>query len=347
MPPLRLRARGGRALLRRVRPCDRGARPDPGSLRLPRRLYPAGPGREDPDRARGSGGRAQAGDGALRGHEGLARAAGRPRSRGRAAHAGPGAGPDDGGGAPVRGHRQPGAGRRDHGDLRRPGRPREPRGARGLRGAAHARGRARPGPRAAPRRGARRADPHRAQLGRGGGALDRQRPAHGVHRGRPDDAPGRADGAARPSRCDAPHRREPAPGRGLHRGDVPRPGAGAGRRGADRGVRADRAGAGPLPPAGRHRARALPLRGPRRGGDPAPPGARARPRRTRAHGGPGRRARGRQVAGHPRVHGRAVDRGRAGARGPADRLPANPIVAAGDRGAPALLPGGAAGRRAG
>ena len=45
---------------------------------------------------------------------------------------------DDGGGAPLRGHRQPGPRRRHHGALRRAGGARGPRGARLLRGAAHA-----------------------------------------------------------------------------------------------------------------------------------------------------------------------------------------------------------------
>ncbi len=65
----------------------------------------------------------------------------------------------------------------------------------------------------APRARGGRADPRRAQLGRGRRALDRQRSAHGLHGGRPDDAPGGADGAAgrsrhhpadRPRRCGSP-----------------------------------------------------------------------------------------------------------------------------------------------
>ena len=44
----------------------------------------------------------------------------------------------DGGGPSLRGHRQPGHGRRDHGALRRAARPRGPRAARLLRGAADA-----------------------------------------------------------------------------------------------------------------------------------------------------------------------------------------------------------------
>ena len=53
------------------------------------------------------------------------------------------------------------------------------------------------------RRVARRArpDPRRPQLRRGRRPRDRQRPAHGLHRGGPDDPSGRAHGAAR--RCRA------------------------------------------------------------------------------------------------------------------------------------------------
>ena len=102
----------------------------PRPLCLARDLHAAPPGREDPHLARHARGRAEAGHGAVRRHEGLAGAPGRPRSRGRAAHARSGAGRDDGGGAPLRGHREPGARRRGHGHLRRAGGPREPRGAR-------------------------------------------------------------------------------------------------------------------------------------------------------------------------------------------------------------------------
>ena len=48
----------------------------------------------------------------------------------------------------------------------------------------------------APRAGRAGPDPRRAQLRRGRRALDRQRSAHGLHRGGPDHAPGRAHGAA-------------------------------------------------------------------------------------------------------------------------------------------------------
>ena len=53
----------------------------------------------------------------------------------------------------------------------------------------------------APRARRQRSDPRRAELGRGRRARHRQRPPHGLHRGRPDDAPGRAHGAARDARA--------------------------------------------------------------------------------------------------------------------------------------------------
>ena len=54
------------------------------------------------------------------------------------AHPRPGARTDDGGGPPLRGHGQPGHGRRHHGAVRRAARPRGPRRPRLLRRAAHA-----------------------------------------------------------------------------------------------------------------------------------------------------------------------------------------------------------------
>ena len=49
--------------------------------------------------------------------------------------------------------------------------------------------------------GVDRPDPRRPQLRRGRGARHRQRSAHGLHGRRPDDAPGRAHGAARDARA--------------------------------------------------------------------------------------------------------------------------------------------------
>ena len=59
------------------------------------------------------------------------------------------------------------------------------------------------------RTGVHGADPRRPQLRRGRGARHRQRSAHGLHRRRPDHAPGRAHGAARDARhasCSPPTR---------------------------------------------------------------------------------------------------------------------------------------------
>ena len=108
--------------------------------RVASELHAALPGREDPDLPPRARGRAQAGHGAVRRHEGLARAARRPRPGGRAQAPGPGPRAHDGGGAPLRGHRQPGHGRRHHGALRRPPGPRGPRRARLLRRPRHAAG---------------------------------------------------------------------------------------------------------------------------------------------------------------------------------------------------------------
>ena len=63
------------------------------------------------------------------------------------------------------------------------------------------------------------------QLGRGRGALDRQRPPHGLLRRRPDHAPGRPHGAARGARQHPAHRRDAPPGRGFRPGHPARPGA--------------------------------------------------------------------------------------------------------------------------
>ncbi|TMB59900.1 MAG: hypothetical protein E6J51_13345 [Chloroflexi bacterium] len=58
----------------------------------------------------------------------------------------------------------------------------------------------------------------------------RQRSAHGLHGRRPDDAPGRTDGATRRSRHDRDHARYAGAGRGLCRGEVAGPRAGKGAR---------------------------------------------------------------------------------------------------------------------
>jgi hypothetical protein len=94
------------------------------SLRTARELHLQVSGRADPDVEERAGRRAQAGHGPLRRSQRVDGALGRlrpgggaeaPRSRARA---------DDGGGPPLRGDREPGHGRRDHGALRRPARAR-------------------------------------------------------------------------------------------------------------------------------------------------------------------------------------------------------------------------------
>jgi hypothetical protein len=97
----------------------------------------------------------------------------------------------DGGCPPLRGHGQSGDGRRDHGALRRTGRARGSRRARVLCGAQNAGEREKVRGRGASLPRGRGQDPRRAELRRGRRALDRERPAHGLHRGGPDHALGR------------------------------------------------------------------------------------------------------------------------------------------------------------
>jgi hypothetical protein len=97
-------ARGGQVLPRMRRPhgCPRwarGARPD--------RLHPPAPGRADPPHEIRARGRAQEGDRALRGCEGLDGAGAGARPRGVARHPRPLLRDPDRGRAPLRGHRQP------------------------------------------------------------------------------------------------------------------------------------------------------------------------------------------------------------------------------------------------
>ena len=103
-------------------------------------VYAEAPRREDPHLQGCARRRAQAGHGALRRPQGLDGAARRPRSRGGAQDPRPGARAHDGSRPPLRGHRQSGDGRRDHGAVRRAPGARGPRGARLLRGAADAGG---------------------------------------------------------------------------------------------------------------------------------------------------------------------------------------------------------------
>ena len=80
----------------------------------------------------------------------------------------------DDGGAPLRGHRQQGAGRRHHGPVRRADRARGSRGARLLRRARHAEGDGAIGTSACAATASRSARGS-VCIGRGGGAHDRQR----------------------------------------------------------------------------------------------------------------------------------------------------------------------------
>ena len=101
-------------------------------------LHPQAPRREDPHLEERPRRRAQAGHGPLRRPQGLDGAARRPRPRGGPEAPRPRPRADDGGRPSLRGHRQPGDGRRDHGALRGADRARGPRGARLLRRAADA-----------------------------------------------------------------------------------------------------------------------------------------------------------------------------------------------------------------
>ena len=100
-------------------------RPHPAATRFaaPESYTPQAPRREDPHLEGRPRRRAQAGDRALRRPQGLDGAARRPGPRGGAQAPRPGARADDGGRPPLRGHGQPGDGRRDHGALRRAARP--------------------------------------------------------------------------------------------------------------------------------------------------------------------------------------------------------------------------------
>ena len=256
MPPLPSRQQPGPALLRRVRrpaggavrvvwvlqrvrhqvlrwvwrTARRGASNGDRKVRVARRLHPQAPRREDPHLEGRPGRRAQAGHRPLRRPQGLDGAARRPRSRGGAQDSRSRPRADDGGRAPLRGHRQPGDGRRDHGALRRAARPRGSRGAGVLRGAPDAGEREEVRGRGATLARGGGQDPRRAELRGGRRARHRQRSAHGLHGRRPDDAPGRADGADRRSRRDRDHARDAGAGRGLRRGEVARPRAGEGAR---------------------------------------------------------------------------------------------------------------------
>jgi hypothetical protein len=130
--------------------------------------------REDPQLSGRAGRRAEDRDGHVRRPQGLDGAARRPGSRGGPRVPRSGAGTDDGGRAPLRGHRQSGHGRRDHGPLRRAARARGSSGTGVLRRAEDAgqRRSLRGGPAPSPWRG--RPDSRWIELRGGRGPLDRQ-----------------------------------------------------------------------------------------------------------------------------------------------------------------------------
>src|SRR5712692_4607258 len=111
--------------VRRV--AHRGA--EPGAVALAGELHAEAPRGEDPDLQGRPRGRAQAGHRTLRRPEGLDGAPRRPRSRRGAQAPRPGTRADDGGRPPLRGHRESGHGRRDHGAVRGAAGPRGSRGA--------------------------------------------------------------------------------------------------------------------------------------------------------------------------------------------------------------------------
>ncbi len=338
MPVLWTRQRPWQSLLQRLW-CGPGPGGPP-ACRHALGLHAAAPRHAHPDLAQRPRGRTEAGHRALRRPQGLSRAPGRPRPRGSPTAARPRARADDGGRPPVRGNRQPGDGRRDHGAVRRPPGPRGSCPARLLRGApdAGARGALWRRDAAGPRDS--RPDPGRPQLRRGGRARDQQRPAHGLLRGRADHAPGRPDGTDRQARFHPHDVRFAAARRGLRPRETARPGRDQGPRGAGRGVRASGGVACPDTSSDFGRPRAHALRGARRRAWSAARGPRARQGRPWSGGRPRRRAGRRQVAAG--LGARALP-SHAGVAGPGDdigRLWQGDAVPARHRSAPALFRGG-------
>ena len=120
------------------------------------------------------GRRAQAGDGPLCRHQGLDRVDRRPRPGGGPSAARPGPAQHDGGGTPLRGHGQPGAGRWHHGPLWGADRPRRSRRAGLLCGLAMQAAMRRYTEEVRQRPWPRDADSGGPQLGGSGGAGHRQ-----------------------------------------------------------------------------------------------------------------------------------------------------------------------------
>ena len=310
---------------------DRSAAAAPPAARPPR-LHPQAPGREDPALEVRPGGRAQAGDGALRRREGLDGPGRAGRPRGVAPDPGPLLRDPDRRRAPLRGHREPVHGRRDHGALRGADRPRGPRPAGLLRGASSA-GRAA----ALCRRGAHPAraqlrHAHRHPLRRGGGGQDRRRPAHGLHGPGAHGGAGAADGAAGPLGLRLSERADGSSRGGVLRASQPGGGPGPGSLRAGRHLRAGGRGSPAHAAGGGGAAGAGALRGPAGGARAARSVVAGGAGGSRADRGGAGRGGGGQVAALPRVQGEA--RGRVPGAGGLLGLPRQgPGLSAGDRAA--------------
>ena len=157
-------------------------------------------------------------------------------------------------------------------------------------------------------------DPRRTQLGRGRGAVRRQRPPDGLHGSRADHPPGRAHGADGRARIHPRHRRHHPARRRLRPGDVSRSGSHPRARNGGRGLHHHGPRDGAIIAGRGGVARSDPLRGPRSGAGPAGHG----PAVGRSGSGSGRgsrgRARCRQVAALPRVHATGAHAGMARAQ---------------------------------
>ena len=198
-----------------------GLGPGVAEVRRAGRVYTAPPRRADPHLARRPRGRAQAAHRPLCRSQGLDGGARRRGSRGGPEPPRPRPRPHDGGRPSLRGHGEPGDGRRHHGAVRGSDHPRGSRCPGVLRRAPHAGGLRALRRWRAPVHGRPAADAGRPQLRGGRRALDRQRPAHGLQRGGTDDPPGGADGAARDAGIHPDRPRDPGARRGVH----PRAGA--------------------------------------------------------------------------------------------------------------------------
>ena len=284
-------------------------------------LHPEAPRREDPHLEERPRRRAQAGHRAVRRPQGLDGAAGRPRPRGGAEAPRSRARAHDGGRPPLRGHRQPGHGRRDHGALRRAAGPRGPRRA----GAATPRSTCRRRCGGMPRRsGGRTASPIQIRVGLNSGEV--------VVRAIGSDLRMDYTAVGQTTHLAARMEQLATPGTILLTADTLRlaegyvevkplgAGAGQGAGGAGRGLRADWGRARALAALrGRRGARPDPLRRAGRGAGAAPPGARRGPARGTARWSPlvGEPGVGKsrlvwEVTHSHRTHGLARPRGRLG-----------------------------------